>query len=66
MAAPHLGDELLERPTIGVGVVEIDEVAPGEVFDRAHRGAAADEFGPGGLDVGNDDLDGRRTHGPHP
>ena len=48
---------LLDGPRVAVRVVEEDEPAPGKILDFAGVDATGDEFGPGGVGVGDDDLD---------
>ena len=54
--APPTRRDLLDRPRVAVGVLEVDERAPRLVVDRAHRHAVPGQFGVDRLDVGDDDL----------
>src|SRR5262249_31321042 len=51
------GHDLLDRPRVAVGVLEVDERSPRLVVDGTHRHAPFGEMGMGRVDVGHYDLE---------
>src|SRR5215467_1492238 len=49
-------DDLLDGPAVAVGILEVDEAAPGEVLDLADCDAVFLEIGVGGDDVRDHNL----------